>query len=215
MMPYTTVTAGTVITASWGNANVRDQVVTPFATTAARSSAIVAPGTPPVEGMVTYIESDKTLWEYDGSDWKPIAGPPTAYKTTAETVNNSATLQNDDDLFVSVDASAYYEGELWIAFTSAVAAGLKVDFTAPVGAALEASAFLVVVSGAVTYSATLALGAVSGIVSNGAASPYLCKFTLTTGANSGVLQFRWAQNTANASNTTVNVGSYLRLRRIG
>lgn len=49
-MPYTTVTSGTTITAAWANANVRDQVVTPFAGTSARSSAI----TSPIEGMATY-----------------------------------------------------------------------------------------------------------------------------------------------------------------
>jgi len=53
-MPYTTVVAGTTITASWGNSNVRDQVVTPFATTGARDSAI----TSPVIGMVEYISSN-------------------------------------------------------------------------------------------------------------------------------------------------------------
>lgn len=210
-MPYTTVVSGTPITASWANANVRDQVVTPFATQAARTAAIVAP----VEGMVTYIGSDKTLWAYDGAAWKPYAGPPTAYKTSPETVNNNSAFQNDNDLFVPVDANAYYTGEIWLSFTSSAAAGFKLDFTAPVGTTLEASGFLVVVSGSVTYAATSALGSVTGIVSTGAAVPYLGKFTLVTGANSGTLQFRWAQHVATVSNTTVNTGSYLRLSRTG
>jgi hypothetical protein len=53
-MPYTTSVAGTTITASWANANVRDQVVTPFASTSALASAITAP----VVGMATYISSN-------------------------------------------------------------------------------------------------------------------------------------------------------------
>ena len=53
-MPYTTNVAGTTITSSGANANVRDQVVTPFATTSARDSAI----TVPVKGMVEYITSN-------------------------------------------------------------------------------------------------------------------------------------------------------------
>lgn len=169
----------------------------------------------PVDGMFAFSSSDKTLWMYNGTAWKPVAGPPVAYKTSVETVNNSAVMQNDDDLKVNVDANAYYTGELWIAFTSAPAAGLRVDFTAPVGATMEASGFLVVVAGATTFAATSVLGNVSGIVSSGAAAPYMNKFTLVTGANAGTLQFRWAQNAANASNTTVNVGSYLELKRIG
>lgn len=53
-MPYTTLVSGTTITASWANSSVRDQVVTPFATTAARDSAI----TVPVNGMVAAITSN-------------------------------------------------------------------------------------------------------------------------------------------------------------
>lgn len=50
-MPYITNVAGTVITASWGNESVRDQVVTPFALESTRNSTI----TVPVDGMVSTI----------------------------------------------------------------------------------------------------------------------------------------------------------------
>ena len=53
-MPYTTSVAGTVITAAWANANVRDQAVTPFASAAARNSAISSP----VVGMVEYLATN-------------------------------------------------------------------------------------------------------------------------------------------------------------
>lgn len=65
-MGYTTVVAGTTITASWANANVRDQVVTPFATTSARTSAITAP----IEGMVAPITGDDQISVYDGATWQ-------------------------------------------------------------------------------------------------------------------------------------------------
>lgn len=64
-MPYTTNTSGTTITASWANANVRDQVVTPFATTSARDSAI----TSPLEGMVVFITGDDKFTVYSGASW--------------------------------------------------------------------------------------------------------------------------------------------------
>lgn len=51
-MPYTTVVAGTTITASWANTNVRDQVVTPHASASARASAV----TSPVDGMISYLQ---------------------------------------------------------------------------------------------------------------------------------------------------------------
>jgi len=53
-MPYTTNVAGTVITAAWANANVRDQGIVPFATTTAMTSAI----TSPVVGMLEYISAN-------------------------------------------------------------------------------------------------------------------------------------------------------------
>jgi hypothetical protein len=64
-MPYSTVVTGTTITASWANANVRDQVVTPFASSAARTSAI----TTPVEGMVSWLNDTNMLEVFDGASW--------------------------------------------------------------------------------------------------------------------------------------------------
>ncbi len=68
-MGYSTVVAGTTITASWANTNVRDQVVTPFSTTSARSSAVSSP----VEGMVSAITDDNRLEVYDGSAYQRFA----------------------------------------------------------------------------------------------------------------------------------------------
>lgn len=69
-MPYTTSVAGTTITASWANANVRDQVVTPFATAAARSSAI----TSPVEGMLSFRTDADAFEFYNATAWS-FLGP--------------------------------------------------------------------------------------------------------------------------------------------
>jgi len=72
-MPYTTIVAGTYATAAWANANVRDQVITTFATTTARDAAITAP----VEGMVAYIgsnDSSEGLYTYNGSTWRKGPG---------------------------------------------------------------------------------------------------------------------------------------------
>jgi hypothetical protein len=207
-MGYTTVVAGTAITASWGNTEVRDQVVTPFATAAARTAAVAAP----VEGMMSWLSDYDDVWAYNGAAYKPIAGPPIAYKTADEIVNNSAALQNDDHLLVAVAASAYYAGEVYLGYTSAVAAGMQVDFTAPAGATLRCSSYLA--SGVATpFGPTNALGAVGGLPGTAAQLPYLGRFMLTT-TNAGTLQFRWAQAVANASNTTVHQGSWLALRRV-
>jgi hypothetical protein len=64
-MPYTTLVAGTSATASWANANVRDQTIAQFANVAERNSFI---GTP-VEGMVCVTQDAGLMWVYDGSAW--------------------------------------------------------------------------------------------------------------------------------------------------
>jgi hypothetical protein len=66
---YTTVVAGTTITASWGN-NVRDGLVSGFASASARASAI----TSPIAGMLTYRADLGTAGGYEGytgSAWAP------------------------------------------------------------------------------------------------------------------------------------------------
>jgi hypothetical protein len=86
-MPYSTLVAGTTITASWANANVRDQVVSPFATTAARDSAI----TSPVNGMVANITDDDVLTTYNGSAWV-VCADYGAWGTWTPTVTQSGTV---------------------------------------------------------------------------------------------------------------------------
>jgi hypothetical protein len=70
IMPYLTLVAGSTITSNWANANVRDQVVTPFASSSARSAAISTP----VEGMVSYLADTNRLDWHDGSVWRPVVG---------------------------------------------------------------------------------------------------------------------------------------------
>lgn len=98
-MSYTTVVAGTVITASWANANVRDQVVTPFASATVRDAAI----TSPVEGMVCHLNDTNELWSYTGAAWVPVAG---IYRWLGgspqdTTVTSSGTEVFDDSLMLT------------------------------------------------------------------------------------------------------------------
>lgn len=80
-MAYTTLVAGTTITASWANANVRDQTVSPFADSTARDAAITAP----VDGMLAYLTGTNSLSSYDGSAWcstGPMSGAMLTYTPT-------------------------------------------------------------------------------------------------------------------------------------
>lgn len=105
-MPYTTNVPSTTITAAWGNANVRDQVATPFANAAARDSAI----TSPVDGMICYlIDVDRyerykasagawrrldweDAWGYiDGNYWDGSAAALATGVSTTEVLTNMDT----------------------------------------------------------------------------------------------------------------------------
>lgn len=136
-----------------------------------------------------------------------------AYKSADETVNNSATFQNDDHLFVSVQANGVYDLFLYAVYSSGGTPDFKEQFTAPAGAALEAS-FFDTNGGAFQWSATGALGAVTALAGTGANAPFVIRATLFMGGNSGTLQWQWAQNTANASDTIVRKGSRLSLLRL-
>jgi hypothetical protein len=80
-VPYTTLVAGTTITASWANASVRDQGVTPFTTAAARTSAI----TSPVNGMVSVLTSGTMLLDVYNGRWISYLYPTQATVATTET----------------------------------------------------------------------------------------------------------------------------------
>jgi hypothetical protein len=110
-VPYTTLVSGNTITASWANANVRDQAVTPFATSSARSSAI----TSPVEGMVSYLSDSNVLQFYDGTNWAPIPGQYIGETTitSADIVQaagaNTVLISNTFTAVSGVRYEAYFE----------------------------------------------------------------------------------------------------------
>lgn len=141
-MPYTTVVAGTTITAAYANANLRDQVVTPFATASARTSAI----TSPVQGMLSYrndLGSGGGFEQYNGSAWVPAGtqliasttlGGATATVTWSSIPqvygsllivglgsSSNAVLNNDNTVNFNSDTAANYSNASWD--TTQVAAG--------------------------------------------------------------------------------------------
>jgi hypothetical protein len=75
-LPRTTLVAGTTITASWANANVRDQVITPFASASARDSS----WTSPIEGAYAHLNDTNKLTHYNGAAWVPATSNIVAFQ---------------------------------------------------------------------------------------------------------------------------------------
>ncbi len=152
----------------------------------------------------------------DGAKWAALFGevrPPAGFKTTTEAVNNNATLQNDDELVAAMAANAVYLVELDLVFNSGATPGFKFTFTLPAGAGGNLVGFAHNTANAFfTFNGTLTT--VYSLAGLGANAYVHVSGYITTGATPGNAQIQWAQFTANASNTSVLLGSTLKLTRV-
>jgi hypothetical protein len=88
-MAYTTIVSGTNITSSWANASVRDQVVSPFVTSAARTAAITSPVAGMVSSLTTYDKTEGIEFYNSAGQWrKPWNMPWGIITTTAGGTSN-------------------------------------------------------------------------------------------------------------------------------
>jgi len=133
-------------------------------------------------------------------------------KTSDETVNNSAVLQNDDQLLLSVAANTVYELTSVIRYNSGATPDIKLHYTVPAGASLRITVFAQAAAVFLGYNQDETTTAVNDGV--GSATACLVKGIYIGGSNAGTLQLQWAQNTANASNTQVLIGSYMTLMKV-
>lgn len=144
--------------------------------------------------------------------------PQTVRKTIDEQIVNNATLQNDDQLFLSVVANAVYQVELCLFVSSSSTTNFKCGFTVPSGAAGAWGGHSIVtgLSGTsgdlsaakrdFTQSASLGAGTNPLLI--------IVEGLLTTSATAGTLTFQWCQDTASGSFVTiVYAGSWMRLTR--
>jgi hypothetical protein len=100
---YSIVVAGTVITASRENQYVSRQVVTRFATDAARTSAI---STDAEEGMLSYNEDTDLYKSYEAAGWRQLPGQlirrgNRASSSSTTTTTEIGVLRVDDIPIVS------------------------------------------------------------------------------------------------------------------
>lgn len=146
--------------------------------------------------------------------------PNVVTKAATQTVNNSTTLVNDDSLFVSVEAGGVYEVTAWIVHSSQTAGDIQIGWSAPSGSTMTwgVQGPAVSATAASDSSANFQQRSISQTASlGGGAGTAVCtdaRGVLTVGSTAGLFRLRWAQNTANASDTQVLGGSNLRVKRI-
>ena len=168
-------------------------------------TGILTPG--PGRALLAWAEAITDLVNTHDAD---LSGIKVAYKTLDETISNSATLQPDDALFVTLEANRTYTIDMDAPLISPVANDFKMDWTTPVGV----SGWWTVTNPTLGSAASAPyLGALpwsNGGTLEGFATDMFPRFRgqITTTA-AGTLAFRWAQNTATVANTTVRAGSIL------
>jgi hypothetical protein len=175
--------------------------------------------------IVNLVKSELTgripvlIQQLQGDD----GGPTVVPKTATETVNNSATLQDDDELAVTVDTGTVCKVELWLMLSAAgTAADWKFAWSVPSG-------------GEIYWGPISAQAGDSGWVRNQAATTpggllvstdslpagsmngrhgVMLAGIYVGGGTAGDLQFQWAQNTADASDSKVLANSVLIAQKV-
>lgn len=126
------------------------------------------------------------------------------FKSSDETISSDNTLSNDSELSFSVEANKKYIVMYGINLTSGATPDFKHAFSVPSGTVgYRFTAF----SGTPTTSSDITTASASS--TTGTRSSFVLMATLTTSSTPGTVYFQWAQNTSDASNTTVHGGSFL------
>ena len=159
--------------------------------------------------------------------WTQVASASSGHtvvrKTADETVNNSATLQNDDHLLFAIGSN-----EVWVVmfhlFVSAASAtpDIKIALSLPSGATSamgiigQATGTTGTEADAKIQSFTSATTALSvGVPADSTSNTFvLYSAHIANGSTAGNVQLQWAQSTANASDSKIRTGSFLVADRV-
>ena len=165
-------------------------------------------------GVLHWATDTKQLSYDDGAGWNNIIQLLTKIKAADETVNNSATLQNDDDLVFAVAANEEWVIELLILFGYDPSGDLKWKFSVPAGCGIDGIYF-----DGLTGSGTLGQFFVESDTeifnaASGSSGQLFIRALVRVGGTAGNVQLQWAQNSAHASNLTFKKASTLLARRI-
>lgn len=150
-----------------------------------------------------------------------------AIKSSDETVTSTTTLQDDDHLFLSVQAGTDYWVQAILIYNASAAADIKISFTGPSGATFDwvsdsLGSSIAAGSGAVDIISRSLQALGSTPAPGGAEQPAgtrvdavsVPKGILRIGANSGTLRLRWAQLASGSPGTILRAQSTLMMRRL-
>mgnify|MGYP001617909989 CR=1 FL=1 len=190
----------------------------PVASTGGTTPAISVPvATATVSGLVPTPPNNTTTFLRGDATF--AAASTIVRKTADETVNNSSTLQNDDELLFAIAANEIWLVQGFLSFNSSTVADIRSAITVPAGATLIVNSMALAVGTAASNgellntSSTTSGGAVLA-GGTGADSVQRLWAIVVNGANAGNCQVQWAQSTAEASNTIVRANSFLQAFKV-
>lgn len=145
-------------------------------------------------------------------------------KSADESVTSSTTLQDDNDLQMTVSANTKYWVEVFLIYNAMASADCKISYLGPVGATMEwvsdghgsaAAATIDVVSRSYqTLGTTPSHGGVESPAGTPVNMAAVHKGLLTVGATAGLFKLQWAQLASIATATKVIANSTMILTRV-
>lgn len=142
----------------------------------------------------------------------------TIRKTADETVNNSATLQNDDDLFFRAAPNDIWEVEYVLRYTAATTADFSWGISLPSSATFRGVANQLASGAAAAtddlLSANTQSGGNPGALGTGTEAGLWIKGIVDVSGTGGLVNFQWSQRVAEVSDTVLKAGSYMNARKI-
>jgi hypothetical protein len=152
-------------------------------------------------------------------NWREVStsAPPGYVQTATQTVNGSTSLVSSSYLTVALEASSRYSFEAKILFTSNATADFKIGILGPSGAAAYYNAIGDLVgAGQVTPTTDSDISSASTIAFDGSGGNDMAQLSglIVTGVTAGTLTIQFAQNTSDASNTSLLIGSVLTINKV-
>ncbi len=135
------------------------------------------------------------------------------YKASDESVNNSNTVQDDDDLKFTVGTNELWIFQVYVHVTDTTTANIKLTFTGPASSTAVWSrhpGFGITD----TFAPSVPRALTTELSSEADDRIHYLLGSIDTAGTSGTLQFQWAQVTATANDTTVKAGSWLTAREV-
>lgn len=140
----------------------------------------------------------------------------TIRKASPETVNNSATFQDDADFFFRVGVNEIWDVELVLIFDGNTTADFKWQWSLPSGGEFDGTAHVLQTAAATGADHRFVVvdetGSIAGGLTGNTAA-YI-RGLLVTGTVPGVAQFQWAQDTATAVDTILRARSFMTRRKV-